>query len=112
MWHLLYILSAAAVVTSALVCSNPSFSVRGAETILLRNYASGLKDGKPFTNYEHGVGWRALEMVFNATGDVRYKDHIKSGADNIVTSEGDILDYDLTYYTLDDVRVGESLIYL
>ena len=58
------------VVPSRSNCSTPRLSVQGADTILLRNYASGLRNGAPYVNYEHGVGWRALEMVYNNTGEI------------------------------------------
>lgn len=51
-------------------------------------------------------------MVYNNTGEAKYLDHIKTGADQVVTADGGLNDYDLDYYTLDDVRIGESLIYL
>jgi len=105
-------LGLAATVSAAGNCSTPRLSVQGADTILLRNYASGLRNGAPYVNYEHGVGWRALEMVYNNTGEAKYLDHIKTGADQVVTADGGLNDYDLDYYTLDDVRIGESLIYL
>ncbi|CAG8957011.1 hypothetical protein HYFRA_00012491 [Hymenoscyphus fraxineus] len=105
-------LLAAATVNAASQCTSPRLSVQGADTIVLRDYANGLRDGAPFITYEHGVAWRALEMVYNATRDEAYVDHITKGVDNIVTEEGGLLDYNLTYYTLDDVRIGETLIYL
>ncbi|KAI6710530.1 hypothetical protein JHW43_006971 [Diplocarpon mali] len=88
-------------------------SVLSADTFLLREYALGLNaEAEPYVNYEHGTAWRALEMVYNATGDPRYLAHIHQGVDNIVTADGGLNDYNLTYYTLDDVRIGETLIYL
>lgn len=105
-------LGLAATVSAAGNCSSPRLSVQGADTILLRNYASGLRNGAPYVNYEHGVGWRALEMVYNTTSNTKYLDHIKTGANQVVTADGGLNDYDLGYYTLDDIRIGESLIYL
>lgn len=105
-------LLAAATVNAATQCTTPRLSVRGADTIVLRDYANGLKSGEPFITYEHGVAWKALEMVYNATSNEDYVTHITTSVDNIVTAEGGLNDYNLTYYTLDDVRIGETLIYL
>jgi rhamnogalacturonyl hydrolase YesR len=102
----------AVVTVNAAVCTTPPMSVQGADTFLLRDYAQALKDGAPFITYEHGVAWRALEMVYNATQNASYVDHIISGVNNIVTADGALLDYNLTYYTLDDIRIGETFIYL
>lgn len=101
-----------AVTVHAAFCTTPPMSVRGANTFLLRGYAQALKDGDPFITYEHGVAWRALEMVYNATQNASYVDYITNGVDNIVTDDGSLLDYNLTYYSLDDIRIGETLIYL
>jgi len=96
----------------AAVCTTPPLSVKGANTIVSRQYANGLKSGAPFITYEHGVAWRALEMVYNATGNSSYLNHMTTSVNNIVTSSGGLNDYSLTYYTLDDIRIGETLIYL
>ncbi|KAK2629266.1 hypothetical protein QTJ16_000086 [Diplocarpon rosae] len=88
-------------------------SVLSADTFLLRKYAQALNaKGEPFLTYINGVGWKALEMVYNVTGDQKYLDHITKGVDNIVTDDGALRDYNLTYYTVDDIRIGETLLYL
>jgi rhamnogalacturonyl hydrolase YesR len=101
-----------AATASAAVCPSPLMSVQGANTIVLRDYANGLKSGAPFVTYEHGVAWRALEMVYNVTQNASYVNHIQKSIDNLVTSSGGLNDYDLDYYTLDDIRIGETLIYM
>ncbi|CZR56379.1 related to cell wall glycosyl hydrolase YteR [Phialocephala subalpina] len=111
MKSLISFLSAVSTAAAA-VCPSPLYSVQGANTFVSRDYAQGLRNGQPFITYEHGVAWRALEMVYNATQNASYVNHIKSGVDNIVTAEGGLEDYNLTYYTLDDIRIGETLIYL
>ncbi|KAF8848156.1 putative unsaturated glucuronyl hydrolase [Acephala macrosclerotiorum] len=112
MKSILALLSADSTAAVAAVCPSPLYSVQGANTIVSRDYAQGLRNGEPFITYEHGVAWRALEMVYNATQNASYVEHIRSGVDNIVTAEGGLEDYNLTYYTLDDIRIGETLIYL
>lgn len=62
--------------------------------------------------YDHAVLERALQMVYNRTGNATYFNYLKMGVDNIVNSAGTLLDYDLDYYTLDDVRLGPEFIYL
>lgn len=99
-------------IANAAVCTSPLMSVKGANTIILRDYANGLKSGAAFITYEHGVAWRALEMVYNVTQNASYFNHIQKSVNNLVTAAGGLNDYNLTYYTLDDIRIGETLIYL
>lgn len=106
------LIAAFATATTAAVCPSPLMSIQGANTFLARDYANALSDGQPFITYEHGVAWRALEMVYNATQNMSYFEHIRSSVDNIVTQNGSLEDYNLTYYTLDDIRIGETLVYL
>lgn len=51
-------------------------------------------------------------MVYNVTGNATYLSYLKTGVDNIMNSAGTLLDYDLDYYTLDDVRLGPEFIYM
>ncbi|RPA89113.1 glycoside hydrolase family 105 protein [Choiromyces venosus 120613-1] len=62
--------------------------------------------------YEHGVMERALAMVYNKTGNATYYNYLKSDIDNLISPSGVLLDYNLTYYTLDDVRLGPEFLYL
>ncbi|PWW74444.1 Glycoside Hydrolase Family 105 protein, partial [Tuber magnatum] len=63
-------------------------------------------------SYEHGVMERALQMVYNATGNDTYYTYLKTGVDNLISPTGALLDYNLTYYTLDDIRLGPEFLYL
>jgi rhamnogalacturonyl hydrolase YesR len=97
----------------ALAAAVTPYSVRMADSLIARNTTLGLDDsGDPKTTYEDGVIERALEMVYNATGDSTYYAYQKSGVDNIINSSGGLLDYNLTEYTLDDMRLGQEFLYL
>jgi len=82
-------------------------------SVIARHTLLGITaDGAPFTTYEHGVFERALEMVFNNTGNTTYFDYLKTGVDNLISDNGTLLDYNFTEFTLDDLRLGPEFIYL
>jgi unsaturated rhamnogalacturonyl hydrolase len=98
---------------SLLVAAATPYSVRMADSLITRNTSLGLDDsGDPKMSYEHGVVERALEMVYNATGNYKYYAYQKWGVDNIIDSSGRLMDYNLTEYTLDDMRLGPEFLYL
>ncbi|KAI5853682.1 putative cell wall glycosyl hydrolase YteR [Tricharina praecox] len=83
------------------------------DSVIARSTPLGLNAaGKVTTTYEHGVIERALQMVYNVTGDSKYYNYQKKGVDNIIDSNGKLLDYDLTVYTLDDMRLGQEFLHL
>lgn len=96
-----------------LVCGAQPYSTWMADSVITRKTPLG-KDtsGNILVTYEHGVFERALEMVYNKTGNVTYYNYLKAGVDNVLGSTGTISDYSLEYYTLDDVRLGPEFIYL
>ncbi|KAG8959530.1 hypothetical protein FRC03_007871 [Tulasnella sp. 419] len=84
-----------------------------ADSVIARGEGQGRdSSGKAFITYEHGVFQRSLEMLYNKTSNATYYNYIKTGLDRIVTSSGGLNDYSLTYYTLDDIRLGEGIIFL
>lgn len=101
------------VLLFSLVSGAQQYSTWMADSVIARGTPLG-KDtsGNILVTYEHAVFERALEMVYNKTGNITYYNYLKTGIDNVVGSTGTILDYDLEYYTLDDVRLGPEFIYL
>lgn len=89
-------------------------SILMAESIVSRGQGMGLKnDDAPFINYEHGTFQHALWDLYIHTKNATYLSWIKEGIDNIVTPAGKVIGgYDLKEYTLDDLRVMESMIHL
>lgn len=69
-------------------------------------------NGKPVHSYEHGVLERSFEMLFNLTGDTKYNSYLKAGIDNTMDATGKFLAYNATLYSLDDIRLGQSILYL
>lgn len=98
---------------AALSVAAKPYSVLMADSVIARNTTLGLDaSGAPKTDYQHGVIERALEMVYNATGDSKYYAYQKWGVDNIIDSAGKLLDYSLSDYILDDLRLGQEFLYL
>ncbi|KAL7275922.1 hypothetical protein RUND412_001114 [Rhizina undulata] len=106
-------LSAACVAFAKGISAARPYSTWMADSVIARDTPLGLdSSGAAYTTYEHGVMERALEYVYNKTGNVTYYNYMKQGVDNIIDSSGNLLDYDLDYYTLDDVRLGPEFLYL
>lgn len=117
---------------AAVALAAQPYSTWFADSVIDRGVLLGLDgNGAPFITYEHGVFERALEMVYNSTGNSSYLDYMTRGVDNVIADNGSLLDYskdlpmwprepirvlttllDLTYYTLDDIRLGQSILSL
>jgi unsaturated rhamnogalacturonyl hydrolase len=85
-----------------------------AESIVKRGNGMGHnQNDEPYINYEHGTFQHALWDMYTHTKNETYLSWIKKGIDNIVTPEGKVIGgYNVKIYTLDDIRVGESMIHL
>lgn len=99
---------------NALRNSTRPYSVLMTESIFKRGQGMGHNQAnEPFISYEHGTFQHALWDLYTHTKNETYLSWIKKGVDTIVTREGHIIGgYDLNKYTLDDIRVGESMINL
>jgi len=95
-----------------LVNAKKPWSAWMAESAMARGQGNGLgSDGKPFITYEHGVFQRALESLYNKTSETKYLDYFRQGVDRIVNDDGSLNSYNLTFYTIDDIRLGQGFIY-
>jgi rhamnogalacturonyl hydrolase YesR len=94
--------------------STKPYSVIMAESIVKRGNGMGHNsNNEPFINYEHGTFQHALWEMYTNTKNETYLSWIKKGIDNIVTPTGNVIGgYNMKIYTLDDIRVGESMIHL
>ncbi|TID20198.1 glycosyl hydrolase [Venturia nashicola] len=89
-------------------------SVFMAESIIERGQGLGLKnDDEPSINYEHGTFQHALWNLYRYTNNDTYLYLIKEAIDHIVTPAGKVVgEYDPEAYSLDNIRVMESMIHL
>ncbi|KAH8430955.1 glycoside hydrolase family 88/105 protein [Aspergillus melleus] len=64
-------------------------------------------------NYANGVLYRGIELAYNKTQDETLLNYITSQIDAVISSEGELVDYNLTKKTsLDDLRIGTNLLNL
>lgn len=84
-----------------------------ASSAIARGQGNGLdSSGKPTDSYEHGAFQRALTHLYEKTANKTYLNYIQAGLDNIITSSGSIQGYKASDYTLDNLRIGESIVQL
>jgi len=63
-------------------------------------------------DYEQGLMNRALERVWQRTGDPKYFSYIKKNIDQFVNKDGSIRTYKLEDYNLDNIAVGHAVLLL
>ncbi len=79
-------------------------SVKTAETVMATE--------SPYTKkwcYEHGLVLKALEKVWQATGEERYFDFIRTSTDKFVEPNGVINTYKPAEYNIDHINFGKVL---
>ena len=103
------------VILGFLLCGAPSlqaqqidadapWSVRMAQSVMERN-----PDFMDRWHYEVGVMLKAINEVYQDTGEERYWDYVKYNMDRFVQPDGAIRTYDLTDYNLDQINAGKLL---
>lgn len=78
-----------------------------ADSAISRGQADGTS-----VSYETGTFQRALYALYLKSGNSTYYNYIKTATDRTVTSTGSVPDFFLTDYQLDDLKLGESFVYL
>ncbi|TGE26073.1 glycoside hydrolase family 88 protein [Hymenobacter aquaticus] len=63
-------------------------------------------------DYEQGLMLKALERVWNRTGDAKYFTYIQKDLDQFVREDGSIRTYKLEDYNLDNLTTGHALLTL
>jgi unsaturated rhamnogalacturonyl hydrolase len=63
-------------------------------------------------DYEQGLMNRALERVWQRTGDPKYYSYIKRNIDQFVNADGSIRTYKMEDYNLDNLAVGHAVLLL
>jgi unsaturated rhamnogalacturonyl hydrolase len=80
------------------------WSARMADSMLERHVPAAAQ-----WHYEHGLLLQALEHVGRATGETRFRDHVKATIDLFIDSDGGIRTYNLEDYNLDQINPGKRL---
>lgn len=62
--------------------------------------------------YDYGVVWRGMEMLYAHTGELKYRDYIRLAIDTFVNDDGHIRGYRQDEYNLDHICNGRQLLYL
>ena len=72
-----------------------------------------VKAGKPAGwDYEQGLVLKALEHVYQRTGDATYFNYIKKNIDSFVDANGNIRTYHFDEFNSDNITTGRMLLYL
>jgi rhamnogalacturonyl hydrolase YesR len=83
-----------------------------ASSAIARGQGNGLSNGVPIDSYEHGAFQRGLTHLYEKTGNKTYLNYIQTGLDNVITSNGTVQAYKASDYSLDNIRIGESIVQL
>ena len=66
----------------------------------------------PRWTYEQGVILKAIDAMWYATGDAKYFNHIQKGMDHWLDDKGDLKDYRVDEYNIDQVTPGSAMLLL
>lgn len=84
-----------------------SWSVRMAESVMARQ-----PDVYDDWDYVTGTVLKGFEELWRYTGDQRYLAYIRQTVDSVVDAEGNIDDYKLSDYNIDEINEGRILLLL
>jgi unsaturated rhamnogalacturonyl hydrolase len=84
-----------------------NWSVKVADSVLKRKPELNDK-----WNYDYGVIFKGMELVWRKTGDKKYFDYIKKNIDFFIEADGNINRYSVTEYNIDHVNNGKLLFLL
>lgn len=98
----------------ATASNHTPWSVRMAQSEMQRRGDSFLFNDSTKTSwvYETAVFMKALEQVWQQTGEQKYFDYIKAFADSYIEPDGNIKTYELEEYNIDHVNPGKVLLML
>lgn len=72
-----------------------------------------VKPGKPANwDYEQGLFLKALEKVYERTGDAKYFQYIQKNINSFVDNKGNIRTYHFDEFNSDNITTGRMLLYL
>lgn len=90
------------------------YSVRMAESFMTWHKDSIMvKENKPASwDYEQGLMYKAIEKVWNRTGDGKYYEYVRKDIDRYVQKDGSIRTYKYDDFNLDNIPTGRALLTL
>lgn len=67
---------------------------------------------EPDASYSHATLYLGFEKVYELTEDEKYLDWYRGQYDDVILLEdGNIVNWNLSYYSLDDYRLGNNFLY-
>jgi unsaturated rhamnogalacturonyl hydrolase len=100
--------------TFSITCygQNAPWSVRMADAFIFNHKDSILVGKNKFTrwDYEQGIMLKALERVWNRTGEGKYFEYIRKDLDQYVKTDGSIRSYKFEDFNLDNIPPGRALL--
>lgn len=86
----LFILTGSSFISSS--SAHPaSYAIWAVNSAITRGQGNGLDaNGNPLVSYEHGELQWALRLLYERTGNETYYNYIKTGVDNVVSSNGSV----------------------
>ena len=102
------------LVTFVGLSQNTPYSVQMAESLMHTHQDSiQVKLGKPANwDYEQGLYLKALEWVFQRTGDAKYFTYIQKNINSFVSPSGEIRTYKASEFNSDNITTGRALLFL
>ncbi|KAK8905426.1 hypothetical protein QC760_006612 [Botrytis cinerea] len=95
--------SAASVISTRAEDATTKYSTLVSDSFIQR--------GVPKTaQYPQAVFYRGVEMAYNATGNAKYINWVKSQMDTAISPNGSILSYPSYPASLDDIRIGTIIL--
>lgn len=90
------------------------YSVRMAESFMTWHKDSIMvKENKPASwDYEQGLMYKAIEKVWNRTGNGKYFEYVRRDMDRYVQKDGSIRTYKYDDFNLDNIPTGRALLTL
>ena len=90
------------------------YSVRMAESFMTWHKDSiAVKENKPASwDYEQGLMCKAIEKVWNRTGNGKYFEYVRRDMDRYVQKDGSIRTYKYDDFNLDNIPTGRALLTL
>lgn len=90
------------------------FSVQMAESLMhIHPDSITVKPGKPAGwDYEQGLYLKALEKVYQRTGDAKYFNYIQKNINSFIDEKGNIRTYKMDEYNSDNITTGRMLLFL
>lgn len=110
---LLHLIVSMLVAYTATAQKSP-YSVRMAESFMTWHKDSIMvKENKPASwDYEQGLMYKAIEKVWNRTGNGKYYEYVRRDMDRYVQKDGSIRTYKYDDFNLDNIPTGRALLTL